>query len=623
VHIVGTAGHVDHGKSALIAALTGTNPDRLIEEQLRGMTLDLGFAHLRFDDGVEAGIVDVPGHERFLHNMLAGAAGMELLLLAVDAGEGAMPQTLEHLQILQFLNVRRVLVALTKIDLIDPPRRDAVGERVRRQLQGSIAANAPIYPVSSLTGEGLDVLQGALHRELAALSPRNASAPVYLPIDRVFALAGLGTVVTGTLMQGTIATGETLRLEPGGKPAHVRSIGVFGATLQTVDAGSRVALNLPGIDRREIARGQAIVGPEFSARSSFAVRFVPLQSSTALLRRKLPVRAYIGSAETLGTLVVEGAVDAARELRAQLHLREPVVGFPGLRFVLRRPSPMTLLGGGFIEGVEVQASPNGGVSNDERAVLAVLRAKPLEALEPHAIAVAANLRESAARAAAERLVERGDAICVSRPQAYVDSAAAGALFTQALAKLDEMHGREPWAMGATSIALARALGVSEPMFVRVAAHFVDAGRLVNRGGYYASVNHRPSLTPEQRAFFDRLVPAQEPATFQPVPFAATASAVKLAHVTGLSKAFDTMLATGALVKVGDDLYRGEQIAQLRLRVAAYFGEHDGMTASQFRDLLGTSRKYAVPLLEWLDSHGVTVRDGDYRRLRKRTPVGSS
>ncbi|MBV8067804.1 MAG: selenocysteine-specific translation elongation factor [Candidatus Eremiobacteraeota bacterium] len=620
MHIVGTAGHVDHGKSALIAALTGTNPDRLIEERLRGMTLDLGFAHLRFDDGVEGGIVDVPGHERFLHNMLAGAAGMELLLLAVDAGEGVMPQTLEHLQILQFLNVRRVLVALTKIDLIDPPQRDAAGDRVRRQLQGTIAADAPIYPVSSLSGEGLDAFKTALHCELAALTPRNSNAPVYLPIDRVFALAGLGTIVTGTLMQGSISAGETLLLEPGGKPAHVRSIGVFGSTLQNVNAGSRVALNLPGIARHEIARGQAIVGREFGARSSFAVRFVPLQSSTGLLRRKLPVRAYIGSAETLGTLVVEDALDAALELRAQLHLREPVVGFPGLRFVLRRPSPMTLLGGGFIEGIDVQPSANGGFTRGEGAVLAVLRAKPLEALEPHAIALAANLRESAARDAAERLVERGEAICVSRPQAFMEAAAAGTLLTHALARLDEVHHREPWAMGATSIALARALGVSESLFVRVAAHFVEAGRLINRGGYYASVDHRPSLTPEQRAFLDGLVPADELRPFQPVPFAGVVSAVKLSHVSGLSKAFDTTLANGSFVKVGDDLYRDSQIVQIRARVEAHFSGHERMTAAEFRDLLGTSRKYALPLLEWLDSRGVTIRDGDYRKLRKRMPV---
>ena len=276
VHILGTAGHVDHGKSALIAALTGTNPDRRIEEQLRGMTLDLGFAHLRFEDGIEASIVDVPGHERFLHNMLAGAAGMELLLLVVDANEGVMPQTLEHLA------DSAVSQRAARDRRCDEDR--SVARRAReprtggfaRALRGAIAAGAPLVAVSATTGENLDELRRDLHDELAALPPPNRNAPVYLPIDRAFVLPGLGTIVTGTLMQGSIAAGETLVLEPSGTAVHVRSIGVFESTQPQVEAGSRVALNLPGLDRRQVARGQAIVGREFAALHTFAVRFLPL-----------------------------------------------------------------------------------------------------------------------------------------------------------------------------------------------------------------------------------------------------------------------------------------------------------------------------------------------------------
>jgi selenocysteine-specific elongation factor len=615
MHIVGTAGHVDHGKSALIAALTGTNPDRLLEEQVRGMTLDLGFAHLRFDDGVEAGIVDVPGHERFLHNMLAGAAGMELLLLAVDAREGVMPQTLEHLQILQFLNVRRVLVALAKIDLVGSGDRDAAREALRQRLQGTIAASAPIYAVSSLTGEGLRELKDALHDELAAMPPRNVNAPVYLPIDRVFTLQGLGTVVTGTLMQGRIATGETLVVQPGNKAAHVRSVGVFDGTRAAVDAGTRVALSLPNLDRSDIARGQAIVGSELAASRSFEVRFVPLQSALTLIHRRTPVRAYLGSAEILGTLVVVAEDGGVHEMRAQLHLREPVVAFPGLRFVLRRPSPMTLLGGGYVEGIDIMPSAEQADSYEEM-VLAVLRDKGTEPCELSTVATAANLRESTARDALERLVERAEAIRVARPSAYVDAAAASALLDRMLAALEASHHQEPWAIGMTSIALARALAIPEAALVRIAECFVEDGRLINRGGYYAMTGHRPSLTAEQRAFFEYLVPIAEGQPLLPIPFAGAAAAVKLSHLTGVSKAFDTMLAEGALVKVGDDLYRGAQIAQIRAQLEAHFDRSDRMTAAEFRNLLGTSRKYAVPLLEWLDSHGVTIRDGDYRRLRK-------
>ena len=579
------------------------------------MTLDLGFAHLRFPDGVEGGIVDVPGHERFLHNMLAGAAGMELLLLVVDANEGVMPQTLEHLAILQFLNVRRVVVVASKIDLLEVAQRDEACRRIERQLQGSIAATVPIFPVSALTGENVAELRQLLRRELAEMPPRKQSAPVYLPIDRVFTLAGLGTVVTGTLMQGSIETGDDLKLEPGGARAHVRSIGVFDAVRDRVEAGSRVALNLAGIDRREIARGQAVVGKEFSAGQSFAVRFTPLESAAGLFVRRTPVRAYVGSAEVLGTLVAGQVPEPGREVRATLHLREPVVAFPGVAFVLRRPSPMVLLGGGVVEGAE-SANTADAESPDEAAVLTVLNEHALDAVEPGAIATAANLLEAVALGALERLVQRGDVIAVSRPRAYLSASHASALLARVLNQLDEAHHDEPWAMGVTSIALARALATPESLLVRILAHFVDEGRLVNRGGYYAALGYRPALTAEQRAFFDNLVAVDEVRAFLPTPFASAAAAVKLARLAGCSKAFDTMLAQGNLVKVGDDLYRGSQIAGIRARVEAHLNENGRMTAAEFRDLIGTSRKYAVPLLEWLDARGVTIRSGDYRTLRR-------
>ncbi|MGA8475038.1 MAG: selenocysteine-specific translation elongation factor [Candidatus Cybelea sp.] len=614
MHIIGTAGHVDHGKSALVAALTGTHPDRWVEERERGMTLDLGFAHLRFEDGVEGGIVDVPGHERFLHNMLAGAAGMELLLLVVDANEEVMPQTLEHLAILQFLNARRVLVVVTKIDLCSDPPAEAC-RRIAEQLIGTIAEDAPIFPVSVVTGENVDVLKRELHQELAAMPPRKPNAPVYLPVDRAFTLPGLGTIVTGTLMQGSITAGETLSLQPGGKSVHVRGLEVFGSARERVEAGARVALNLPGIDRKEVARGQAIVGPEFSARQNLTVHFVPLPDAMPLLRRRMPVRAYFGSAEVLGTLVAPGV--EASEMRAHLHLREPVVAFPGLRFVLRRPSPMTLLGGGFVELADAPALEQAATS-DEATVLAMLEERKLEPADVNAIAVAVNLREAAVLEALERLVERGNVIAVSRPPAYVDAAAARALLARALAQLEASHRDEPWAMGSTSLALARSLAVAESPLVRVLEPFVGEGRLLNRDGYYAAVDHQPSFTAEQRAFFDHLVPVDGSRPFLPIPFASAAAAVKLSQLFGVSKAFDTMLARGAFVKVGEDLYRGSQIVQIRASVETLLQEGQRMTASQFRDLLGTSRKYAVPLLEWLDSHAVTVRDGDYRTLRRRS-----
>ena len=278
---------------------------------------------------------------------------------------------------------------------------------------------------------------------------------------------------------------------------------------------------------------------------------------------------------------------------------------------------MTLLGGGFVDGVGAAAPSDDPAGSAEDAALAVLRAAGLDAVELGPIAVAANLRESAARDALDRLVERGDVIRVARPPAYVDAAAARACSRTLLEQLEEAHRVEPWAMGMTSIALARVLGVAEVLLVRVAEQFVEEGRLVHRGGYYAAVGYSPELTPEQAAFFERLVTVDAPQPLLPVPFAGAAAAVKAARVAGLSKAFDMLLARGALVRVGDDLYRGSQIDEIRARVETHLRQNARMTAADFRNMLGTSRKFAVPLLEWLDAQAVTIRNGDYRTLRKK------
>jgi len=612
--IVGTAGHVDHGKSALVEALTGTNPDRWLEERLRGMTLDLGFARLRLGDGVEAGIIDVPGHERFLHNMLAGAAGMEVLLLVVAADEGVMPQTREHLDILRFLNVAQTIVAVTKIDLVPKEDREVVIGRLVSALRGTLAEGAPVVAVSNRTGEGLPELRTHIATALRSLASRDADAPAHLPIDRVFTLPGRGTIVTGTLMQGTIAIGDVLALEPSKQPARVRSIGVFGETCDRVAAGTRVALNLPGVDRATIARGETVVSREFSARTSFAVIFTPLESGLPLLRRRTPVRAYLGAAELLGTLTFERLPQVASAVRATLHLRSAVVGFPGMRFVVRRTSPKTLLGGGEVETIALDAFAT-RASPSEAAASAVLERTGFAALTPAEVAIAANLRESVAQSSLERLAERDDALAVRRPTAYVSGNAAREVLARSIDHLEVTQRECPWVLGVTSLTLARSLGADEALLVRVLNAFVEHGRLAARSGYYATLDHRPALSPEQRSLFDRLIAEARGRPFVPVPFAGVVAAVKNASVEGVTQALDTLLAHGALVRVGDDCYRGAQIAALCARVETYLRANDRMTAAQFRDLLGTSRKYAVPLLEWLDAHGVTLRNGDYRTLR--------
>ena len=618
---------MDHGKSSLVRALTGTNPDRWIEEQLRGMTLDLGFAHLRFPDGVEAGIVDVPGHERFLHNMLAGAAGMELLLLVVAANEGPRPQTAEHLAILQYLNVRRTIVVLTKSDTVDAEELAFAEELVRESVRGTIAEGAPSVAVSSVTGAGLDELRAAIHAALVALPARAPDAPAYLPIDRVFALPGHGTIVTGTLMQGRIALGEELRLEPAGRDVRVRSLQIFGEKRERVDGGSRVAVNLPGIETNEIARGTVLASAQFTTRSSVAVRFRALPLAVALLKRRTPVRAYLGSAEILGTLVFERVPENAEEPHAILHLRVPAVVFPGAAFVVRRLTPKTLLGGGTIASIDAVSAAGsettGAVTSDDTAevagVAAMLRAAGLAGATAARVGAAANVREDVATEILERLVDDGRVMRLAKPAAYLDASLAHELFERVRERLETNEGETPWALGVTALALSRALSIAEPTLVRVLTALAEEGKLAHRSGYFATPEFVPHLAPEQRAFFDRVFAPDPNAPYVPVAFEDVLSALRATKTPGLSLALDTLLASGTLVKVHDAIYRGSQIADIRAKLEAALRRDKQIAMSGFRDLIGTSRKYAVPLLEYFDATGVTIRTGDARVLKIVAP----
>jgi selenocysteine-specific elongation factor len=491
MHIIGTAGHVDHGKSSLVIALTGHNPDRFIEERERGMTLDLGFAPLRFGDGVEAGIIDVPGHERFLHNMLAGAAGMELLLLVVAANEGPRQQTLEHLHILNFLNVRKAIIVLTKRDLVDETELEIASELARDATKNTIVAGAPVIAVSSVTAAGMDELKAAIHSALLALPPRDARAPAYLPIDRVFALPGHGTVVTGTLMQGTIRTGDELALQPSGLLVRVRSLQTFGEKLDTVSGGARVAVNLPGIETSAIRRGEALVARrEFVPSDEVRVTFTALPDAVRLLKRRTPVRAYIGAAEIPGTLAFDTAPPCDGEaVAATLRLSRPAVVFPGSRLVLRRMSPKDLLGGATARP-SVGAGPaavndrsdgdpidrGDGDPLDDR-ILALLRASGLQPLDLPRVAAAANVVITVASDALERLRDEGRVLALQRPVAYLARDAADAAFDRLSEFLRVQQERKPWGLGADLNAIAKALAIPEALAGQLLHAWHEDGRL--------------------------------------------------------------------------------------------------------------------------------------------------
>jgi selenocysteine-specific elongation factor len=624
MHIIGTAGHVDHGKSSLVIALTSHNPDRLIEEQQRGMTLDLGFAPLRFADGVEAGIIDVPGHERFLHNMLAGASGMELLLLVIAANEGPKPQTYEHLEILNFLNVVRAIVVLTKVDLVAAHERSIAAQRARAACQGTVASDAPVLAVSTVTGEGIADLKTAIHDALAALPPRRTSAPVFMPVDRVFALPGHGTIVTGTLMQGTVRIGDTLRLQPSGLPARVKNLQIFGRKASEATAGSRLAVNLPGVGVDQIARGETLVATrEFAPTRELVVEFSPVLSALALLRKRVPVRVHIGSAEVPAHLrFADGLPQEARAARAAISMWRPVVAYPGMRIIVRRMSPKDLLGGARVLALGTSSLPSetsqpadvetpGSAQPSE--ILVALEASGLVPLDAAALAARANVRLEIAQRELAALVEDGRAARLHKPAEYLSQTAYENAFNRVKAMLQRHHRQAPWRLGATSAQVAAELSVSEALAGRLLASWQEDGWVASRTRFWHLPDFAPSFTKEQRDFFAEVLPANSQTPLLPGSFDRVATAAR--HSKPLAEALETLLATGALVRIGDDLYRRSQILAAQNAVRALLEKNGQATMAQLRDILKTSRKYALPLMEHLDSLGFTIRVGDMRRLR--------
>mgnify|MGYP001199998560 CR=1 FL=1 len=634
MHIIGTAGHVDHGKSALVIALTGHNPDRWLEERERGMTLDLGFAPLRFDGTVAAGIVDVPGHERFLHNMLAGAAGMELLLLVVAATEGPKPQTYEHLRILDFLNVRRAIVVLTKADLVDATGLSLAAGEAREACRGTLAAGAPLLAVSSTTGAGIAELKSAIRAALAQLPPRPADAPAFLPVDRVFALAGRGTIVTGTLMQGTIRTGDALALQPSGIGVRVRSLQVFGQNVDSASGGSRVAVNLPGVAVDAIGRGETLAAPrEFVPAADLIVDFLPLSGALPALRRRSHVRAHIGSAEIPGLLIFERAPRDVGAVRARLALSRPVVFYPGSRFVVRGMSPKALLGGGSIasahgrrsaavrpkvdDGPTVGRAELAARSADGRtaALLAALEGAGLDPQSTAKLAATANVTVGVAQAEISALLASGAAVALTKPAEYLARRWFDDAFSTVRGTLRERHESQPWRAGCTAAELARALDVDAALTGRLLLAWQDDGRVARLGPYWRLPDFKPALAPQQRSFLTALLRDNAAQPLVPRSFDESASAVAASDVAGVADAFETLQLTGALVRIGDDLYLRGQIEQATSVLFDLLKRAGGATLADVRNAFGTSRKYALPLMEYFDGIGLTIRDGNIRRLR--------
>jgi selenocysteine-specific elongation factor len=610
IHVVATAGHVDHGKSSLLLRLTGMDPDRLAEEKRRGLTIDLGFAWCTLPSGREIGFVDVPGHERFVRTMLAGVGPIRLVLFVVAADEGWKPQSEEHLQILDVLGIDGAVVALTKRDLVDEETVEIASEEIRERVAGTALHGAAIVACSSATGEGIDELRAALDVMTGAAARPEPGGRSRLHVDRVFAISGAGTVVTGTLTGGPLRVGEDVALLPGERRARIRGLQTHRRSIDTAAPVSRVAVNVVGPDRADIARGDVVARPgEWRPTRMFEASLEPVRGLGHALSARGAYKLYAGAAERDARVRIYagGRLRGGEQGFARIRLAEPLVLEVGDRFVLRDAGrELTVAGGAVLDPFPPRRA---GAAPEERLAL---RASTSRAALP-ALAV----RERGAVEAAELAVALG-----VRPRTIEGAVASGAWWISEVL-LDRMraaaldaarryHREHPLEPGAPVAATRSAVSSALPPAVRGAAgSVVEAlladGALVREGPLLRLPGHRPAVD-ERSPEVERV--ARAVASGEPTP-PTIAELVSGGHAR---EVIDAAIRTGVLVRIAPDLvvtpgFVDRAVEEVRATGAG------GITVSALRERLGTSRKYAVPLLEHLDTRGLTVRRGDVRVAR--------
>lgn len=629
--VVGTAGHVDHGKTVLVKALTGVDTDRLKEEKERGISIELGFAPLTLPNGVRLGLVDVPGHERFIRQMLAGAGGVDVAMLVVAADEGVMPQTREHLDIINLLGVKSGVLVITKCDLVDQDWLEMVKEEVRELVRGTVLEEAPLVSVSAVTGQGLGELISALQEVVSRTEPKPASGVVRMPVDRVFSKAGFGTIVTGTLWSGKIEVGNTLVALPGEREVRVRNIEVHGEKVAQALAGQRVALNLAGAGASTVSRGDVIVTPgSFLATKRLDVELRVLQSAPKPIKNRQRVRFYLGTSEVFGRVVLLDCeqLQPGDTGFSQLEMEEPVVAARNDRFVIRFYSPMITLGGGMVvdplppkhkrfdpqvvRGLEVKAKANPG---------AFVRTILFEAGGPVPIDLLAA-RTGIDRSKLEELVfalERGGQVRLLSAEGitYVvtgeDLSRLGEEASRVVRAYHEHHPLRP-GMPKEELRTKKYHRLHPKAFQALLDEWVRMGFLYQKGSNVALPQFEPRLSENLSSKVKELEKRFLEAGFQPPAWETVCEDLGVPREE-INELLLFMLSQRILVKVAEGLYFHKSVLERATsEIIAAIEARGEISLAEVRDILGTSRKYALPFLEYLDQTKVTRRVGDKRVL---------
>ena len=628
--IIGTAGHVDHGKTMLIKALTGIDTDRLAEEKKRGITIELGFAHLDWPDGTQAGIVDVPGHEKFIKNMLAGAGGIDLAMLVVAADDGFMPQTVEHLDILNLLGVRDGLVALTKCDAVEPEWLEMMQEEVAQKVKGTFLENKPILPVSSYTGQGIEELRQALYRLVQGAGEKNMRVPFRLPVDRVFSVDGFGTVVTGTLIEGAMHEGDPAELTPSGVQTRIRNLQVHGRDVETAYAGQRVAVNLSGLKKTDIRRGDTVAKPDTVRVSRMLdVRLQNLADSNRVIRNDTQVHFYHGAAVLLAKVVLldRDALRPGESCYAQLRLTEPVASKNGDRFVVRFYAPLETMGGGVMlddapfrhrrtvpQVLEALAIRESGSGSDR--VLQVLTEFGLRLPDGAQLAARLQMDEAELHDELQGLCNQGRAV-EPLPGRFVAAGRLDGVWSDCREILTLYHKQNPLHAGMKVAELRQKLfqSMELPLADALLGTLAREGKIRRVAERYALWDFEVRFTKRQGAIREKILQTYRKAGLESPATDEVVAAFPQNERQDAKQVLESSVTAGELVMLTPQIcWCREAYETARNTAAVHFQTQDTLTLAELRDLLHTSRKYALALLEYLDKNRVTKKEGDYRRL---------
>lgn len=630
MRVIGTAGHVDHGKSTLIAALTGTHPDRLKEEQAREMTIELGFGWLTLPNGEEMGIIDVPGHRDFIENMLSGIGGIDAALLIIAADEGIMPQTKEHLAILDLLQIPSGLIVLTKTDIAsDLTWLDLLEIDIRGAVSGTILKDAPIIRVSAKNKTGLDDLISRIQSLLQEKPARVDIGRPRLPIDRVFTMSGFGSVVTGTLSDGRFSVGDEIQILPSGLKGRIRGLQTHRKKEESAEPGSRTAINISGINTESIKRGEVVtLADQYQATRRVDAHFRLLKDSSTSLKHGHETKIFIGASESIATLRLLGVeeLNPGEEAWVQLELRDPVVAVRGDRYILRRPSPSETLGGGVI----IDPQPKGRHKRFDKNILksfeSLLQGSPADilfeaALGLHAASIKevvtkSHLESENAQSALEELLHSGRLILLEEAESKINSNALvialphwNEIKNRVENILNAYHSQFPLRRGISREELKSKLKLSPRIYNLVITQLVKTRTVSEYGNWVANARHEILFTEAEQARVQALM-----RKFEINPF--TPPGIKECQLEAGEEIVNALIEIKTLIAISSDIiFRANDYIKLVDELRVILKQKELITLAEVRDHFHTTRKYAQALLEHLDSIGITIRDGDARKLK--------